>query len=189
MYHSGARYQFGTALLEILMQKKTKARGFHAVILVAAATIAWAISVGMTYSSSIGTVPDPTPCNSGCKGESAPLSREALAALLQQKSTNVSFAPATAVTEIEPGDNCAKTPSCGERLGCWRVFGGGSQYVYGNKIPACLRDSDQKCYDVRCRVKQYSNRNCSGEPDEDSYVDRRGCKKQTAVGSETVQGG
>lgn len=76
-----------------------------------------------------------------------------------------------------PLDNCAWVGSCGPKYGCIRLgFGGGSQYVYDNKIPACLQDSSKSCYDVKCRVKQYSDERCQNL-DDDTTVERRGCKK------------
>ena len=76
-----------------------------------------------------------------------------------------------------PPDNCAWVGSCGPKLNqCYRLgFGGGSQYSYGNNIPGCLDDS-QGCYNVKCRVKQFTDEHCTNL-DDDTQVDRRGCKK------------
>lgn len=76
-------------------------------------------------------------------------------------------------------DNCAWVGSCGPKLGtCYRLgFGGGSQWTYDNHIPACLQEG-RDCYSVKCHVKQWSNETCTGTPDDDTQVDRTGCKKK-----------
>lgn len=74
--------------------------------------------------------------------------------------------------------NCAWVGSCGPKLNrCFRLgFGGGSQYVFDNHIPACLKEGVKDCYAVRCRVKQYTDEACQ-ILDDDTYVSRTGCKK------------
>lgn len=166
--------------------QKIKSRGVQAVILVVLAAIVWTVSVGMTHASSNPSVPDPPPCQVGCTSDVSAVSRAELATLLRNNAS-VSFAPANppGTGGIEPNANCASVSSCGERLGCWKVFGGGSQYKYGNKIPACVRNGDRNCFDVKCYVKTYFNRNCSGEPDDEGWVDARGCKQQKTVVPQT----
>lgn len=76
-----------------------------------------------------------------------------------------------------PPDNCAWVGSCGPKLNqCFRLgFGGGSQYVYDNKIPACLQEG-RDCYAVKCHVKQFTDEQCQNL-DDDTSVDRTGCRK------------
>jgi hypothetical protein len=75
--------------------------------------------------------------------------------------------------------NCAKIGSCGVP-GCRRIAGG-SQYMYSNGIPACLREKDPNCHDLQCHVKAYGSTDCSGDELDDSWIDRRGCKKPTTI--------
>ncbi len=132
------------------------------------AMVAWAISIHTTTVRPHEPVTTSTPCS---VTDIQPLTSEGLAKLL------ASTGP------IEADRNCASVSSCGSRLGCFRVFGGGSQRIRGNQIPAC-KDNTRDCYDVKCRVTTYVTPDCTGDPLEDSQVDRRGCKKPKPIGTD-----
>lgn len=153
--------------------RKSTLKWAHALIVSLLAAAAWAVSVGMSYA------PAEADRGGGCTDTSPQksLTREEMAQLLRESTKPVEFVPAESV-EQTPGDNCAKVSSCGARIGCFKVFGGGSQRIYDNKILACVRDDHKNCHPCQCYVKTYPNLNCSGKPDEEGWVERRGCKKQ-----------
>lgn len=136
------------------------------VSLALACAMAWAVSLNIAFAADVPATSDVAPCRA-VPSDRVP-SKETLAHHLSQQQAEP--------IEPLPGDNCTHFASCG-KLGCWRVFGG-SQKVWNNRIPSCIKDPNPKCYDVQCRVATYGSADCTGDPIEDSWVTKRGCRRQ-----------
>lgn len=139
--------------------------------LVALNVASWSITLSDLRSQLAETTPpEPTVFDAGGCTDNSPESAFLTADRSISGSDNEAF------FKLVAENNCNGVDSCG--TGKCRQLHSLSEKKYPNGIDQCKRDRAGECFNVTCHIKVWLNRNCSGQPDEDYFVDRRGCARQ-----------